>query len=106
MRGLVILGLLLVLLPACQNDPPRVDRRTGLRNDLPAPGYHQPSGWWRANHGALVDGPWERRLWAQPTFQWQECALCHRLENSCQACHSYLGRSEWKAPKDPGEMEM
>ena len=105
-RRMVILGLFLACFAACRNQPPQVNAETGLVSELPAPAYHRPDGWWRANHGALVDGPWELKPWAKPSFQWRECLLCHDFQGSCQACHRYLGMPGLDPPRLNPDLEM
>ena len=106
MRWLWAIALLLTLAAGCQSEPPRISRDSGLVNELPAPAYHSPEGWWRANHGALVKGPWSQRPWTKPGFQWQECAFCHQVEHSCDACHRYLGRDGLTQDLTPPGAEM
>lgn len=105
MRSLLVIIILAVLLPGCQSEPPRAGAGRGMLSELPAPGYHAPAVWWRANHGTMVDGPWDLRPGSKPTFQWQECALCHDLRQSCQACHRYLGLSGLGHIADQGDAE-
>lgn len=60
------------------------------------PAYHRPVPRWRALHGGLVrfEAPGRADAHTSRALAWfevGECLLCHRPEDSCNACHGFAG---------------
>ena len=89
MSRIVAVLIVIVLASALAGCVPERPAKDGLGplavtidREFTAPATHSPLSWWQAHHPDIVNAG---------DIPETDCVYCHKVERSCNNCHSYVG---------------